>query len=42
MEAEHRLIETVVKALGGVAAAVELGERPSGAMLATVVEFLRI
>jgi hemerythrin-like domain-containing protein len=42
MEAEHRLIETVVKALGGVAAAVELGERPAGAMLAKVVEFLRI
>src|ERR1035441_8390720 len=42
MEAEHRLIETVVKGLGGVAAAVELGERPAGAMLAKVVEFLRI
>ena len=42
MEAEHRLIETVVKALGGVAAAVELGQRPDVAMLTTAVEFLRI
>ena len=42
MEAEHRLIETVVKALGGVAATVERGERPDDAMVATAVEFLRI
>ncbi|HOX02377.1 MAG TPA: hemerythrin domain-containing protein [Candidatus Paceibacterota bacterium] len=42
MEAEHRLIETVVKALGGVAAAVELGERPAVARMATAVEFLRV
>jgi hemerythrin-like domain-containing protein len=42
MEAEHRLIETVVEALSGVAAAIELGQRPDFAMLATAVEFLRV
>jgi len=42
MEAEHRLIETVVKALGGVAAAVEKGQPADAAMLATAVEFFRI
>jgi len=42
MEAEHRLIETVVKALGGVAAATEKGQRGDDAMLATAVEFLRV
>ena len=42
MEAEHRLIETVVKALGGVAAALEKGQPADAAMLATAVEFFRI
>jgi hemerythrin-like domain-containing protein len=42
MEAEHRLIETVVKALGRVAAAIEKGQRADVAMLATAVEFLRL
>jgi len=42
MEAEHRLIETVVKALGGVATAMEKGQRADGATLAAAVEFLRL
>jgi len=42
MEAEHRLIETVVKALGGVAAALEKGQPADAAMLATAVEFFRV
>ncbi len=42
MEAEHRLIETVVNALGGVAHAIEKGQRADAAMLATAVEFFRI
>jgi hemerythrin-like domain-containing protein len=42
MEAEHRLIETVVKALGGVADALEKGQHADVAMLATAVEFFRV
>ncbi len=42
LEAEHRLIETVVNALGGVAHAIEKDQRADGAMLATAVEFFRI
>jgi len=42
METEHRLIETVVKALGGVAAALEKGQPADAAMLATAVEFFRV
>jgi hemerythrin-like domain-containing protein len=42
MEAEHRLIETVVKALSGVAAAIEKGQRADVAMLGMAVEFLRL
>ena len=42
MEAEHRLIETVVKALGDVATALEKGQRPEVSMLTTAVEFLRV
>jgi hemerythrin-like domain-containing protein len=42
MEGEHRLIETVVKALGGVAAALERGQPADAAVLATAVEFFRI
>ncbi len=41
MEAEHRLIETVVKALGSAAAGIEKGEHPDCTMLATAAEFLR-
>jgi hemerythrin-like domain-containing protein len=42
MEAEHRLIETVVKALGAAAAAIEQGGRADAAMLTRAVEFLRV
>ena len=42
MEAEHRLIETVVKAMGGVADAIEKGQRADAATLATAVEFFRV
>ena len=42
MEAEHRLIETVVKALGGVAAALEKGQPGGAAILPTAVEFFRV
>ena len=42
MEAEHRLIETVVKALSGVAAAIEKGQQADVALLETVGEFLRV
>src|ERR1035441_10010877 len=42
MEAEHRNIETVVKALGDSALAIERGQRADVAMLATAVEFLRV
>jgi hemerythrin-like domain-containing protein len=42
MEAEHRLIETVINALGGVAHALEEGQPVDAALLATAVEFLRV
>ena len=42
MEAEHRNIEAVVRALGGVAAALEKGQRADAALLATAVEFFRV
>ncbi len=42
METEHRNIEAVVRALGGVAAALEKGQRADAAMLATAVEFFRV
>jgi hemerythrin-like domain-containing protein len=42
MEAEHRLIETVVKALGGVAAALEKGQPAGAAIMPTAVEFFRV
>lgn len=42
METEHRLIETVVKALGVVVAAIEKGQPADAAMLATSVEFFRV
>lgn len=41
MEAEHRLIESVVKALGGAAAAIEKGQHPDSHLLITAAEFLR-
>ena len=42
MEAEHRNIETVVKALGDLAVTIEKGQRAEVALLETAVEFLRI
>jgi hemerythrin-like domain-containing protein len=42
MEAEHRLIENVVKSLGGVADAIEKGQHADVAMLAMAVDFLRV
>ena len=41
MEAEHRLIETVVKALGGAAAGIAKGQHPDCHLLITAAEFLR-
>ena len=42
MEAEHRNIETVVKALGDLAVTIEKGQRAEMALLETAVEFFRI
>jgi len=42
MEAEHRLIETVVKALGQLADAIEQGRRVEISLLEGAVEFLRV
>ena len=42
MDAEHRIIESVVKALGGVADDMERGRHADVAMLVTAVEFLRV
>jgi hemerythrin-like domain-containing protein len=42
MEAEHRTIETVVKALGDLALAVEKGQRADVVLLKTAVEFFRV
>jgi hypothetical protein len=39
MEAEHRNIETVVKALGDLAVTIEKGRRVEGALLEAAVEF---
>lgn len=41
LDAEHRLIETVVKALG-TADAIEKGQPADQDLLATAVEFLRV
>jgi len=41
MEAEHRNIETVVKALGDLAVTIEKGQRAEVALLETAVEFFR-
>jgi hemerythrin-like domain-containing protein len=42
MQTEHRNIETVVRALGTVAAAIEKGQQADVALLATAAEFLRV
>jgi len=42
MESEHRLVETVVRLLGGVAAAVEKGQCVEVSVLEGAVEFLRV
>jgi hemerythrin-like domain-containing protein len=42
LEAEHRLIETVVKALGGATTALEKGQHADVALLTAAVEFLRV
>ncbi len=42
MEAEHRTIETVVKALGNLALAIEKGQPADAALLKTAVEFFRV
>lgn len=42
MEAEHRNIESVVKALGDIAVAIEKGERADAAFLETAVQFFRV
>ena len=42
MEAEHRTIETVVKALGDLALIIEKGQNADVALLKTAVEFFRV
>jgi hemerythrin-like domain-containing protein len=42
MEAEHRNIETVVKALGNLAVTIEKGQRAEASLLGAVVKFFRI
>ena len=42
MGAEHRIIKTVVKALGNLALAVEKGQPADMALLSTAVEFFRV
>ena len=42
MEAEHRTIETVVKALGDLALTIEKGQHADVALLKTAVEFFRV
>jgi hemerythrin-like domain-containing protein len=42
MEAEHRNIESVVKALGDIAVAIEKGQRADAAFLETAVQFFRV
>ena len=42
MESEHRLIETVVKSLRGMATAIEQGQRVDVSLLEGAVEFLRV
>ena len=42
MEAEHRNIETVVKALGDLAVTIEKGQRVEAALLEAAVEFFRV
>ncbi|MCX6923604.1 MAG: hemerythrin domain-containing protein [Verrucomicrobia bacterium] len=42
MEAEHRLIETVVQTLGATAAAIEQGQAPDAGTIQSAAEFLRV
>jgi hemerythrin-like domain-containing protein len=42
MEAEHRNIETVVKALGNIAVAIEKGQPTDVTLLKTAVQFFRV
>ena len=42
MEAEHRIIKTVVKALGNLALAIEKGQNADVALLKAAVEFFRV
>jgi hemerythrin-like domain-containing protein len=42
MEAEHRNIETVVKALGNIAVAIEKGQPSDVTLLKTAVQFFRV
>ena len=42
MEAEHRIIETVVKALGDLAVTIEKGQNADVALLKMAVEFFRV
>jgi hemerythrin-like domain-containing protein len=42
MEAEHRIIETVVKALGDLAVAIDKGQRADVTLLKTAVQFFRV
>ena len=42
MEAEHRNIKTVAKALGGIALDIEKGQRADTTLLKTAVEFFRV
>lgn len=42
MEAEHRLIETVVQTLGATAAAIEQGQAPDVGTIQSAAEFLRV
>jgi hemerythrin-like domain-containing protein len=42
MAAEHRAIEAVVKALGGIAATIEKGRHAEVTVLESAVEFLRV
>ena len=42
MEAEHRLIETVVQTLGATAAAIELSQAPDVGTIQSAAEFLRV
>jgi hemerythrin-like domain-containing protein len=42
MEAEHRNIETVAKALGDIAVAIQKGQPADVSLLKTAVQFFRV